>query len=610
MTNELITVLILLLACMVLFIANKPRMDVVALLMLMALPLTGILTVDETMAGFSDANVILIALLFVIGEGLVRTGIALQMGDVLLARSGKSETRLIIYLMLTVAGLGAFMSSTGVVAIFIPVVLGVAARIKVPPGRLLMPLSFAGLISGMLTLVATPPNLILDSALERGGHERLSFFSFTPIGLAVLAAGTVYMLFARNWIQRSSDEDPANQPPQRGIKQFIQEYRLADTGCSLRIRKSSPLIGRTLKQSELRSRYAINVVAIQRRTRFQLELVNPTAQTEIKADDLLMVDLSKAEPLSKETLKEIGAKAIDLRGNYFTDQSREVGMAEILVPPDSDLIGKTLYDIRFRSRHGLTVIGIRRQGEIINHDVHAVKLRLGDVLLVIGPWASIRRLQLKHKNFVVLTLPAESELAAPSLKQAPFAILSIIIMVVLMVTGIVPNVLAALIACLFMGATGCLTMNSAYKSIHWQSLIVIVGMMPFAVALQKTGGVQIAVEGFLSVFRDAPPRALLAGLFALTSFIGVFISNTATAVLMAPIALSIAAQIGASPVPFAITVAMAASSAFMAPISSPVNMLVYTPGNYRFTDFLRVGVPFTLLVLIITIVLVPVLFPF
>lgn len=610
MTNELITVLILLLACMVLFIANKPRMDVVALLMLMALPLTGILTVDETMAGFSDANVILIALLFVIGEGLVRTGIALQMGDVLLARSGKSETRLIIYLMLTVAGLGAFMSSTGVVAIFIPVVLGVAARIKVPPGRLLMPLSFAGLISGMLTLVATPPNLILDSALERGGHERLSFFSFTPIGLAVLAAGTVYMLFARNWIQRSSDEDPANQPPQRGIKQFIQEYRLADTGCSLRIRKSSPLIGRTLKQSELRSRYAINVVAIQRRTRFQLELVNPTAQTEIKADDLLMVDLSKAEPLSKETLKEIGAKAIDLRGNYFTDQSREVGMAEILVPPDSDLIGKTLYDIRFRSRHGLTVIGIRRHGEIINHDVHAVKLRLGDVLLVIGPWASIRRLQLKHKNFVVLTLPAESELAAPSLKQAPFAILSIIIMVVLMVTGIVPNVLAALIACLFMGATGCLTMNSAYKSIHWQSLIVIVGMMPFAVALQKTGGVQIAVEGFLSVFRDAPPRALLAGLFALTSFIGVFISNTATAVLMAPIALSIAAQIGASPVPFAITVAMAASSAFMAPISSPVNMLVYTPGNYRFTDFLRVGVPFTLLVLIITIVLVPVLFPF
>lgn len=610
MTNELITVLILLLACMVLFIANKPRMDVVALLMLMALPLTGILTVDETMAGFSDANVILIALLFVIGEGLVRTGIALQMGDVLLARSGKSETRLIIYLMLTVAGLGAFMSSTGVVAIFIPVVLGVAARIKVPPGRLLMPLSFAGLISGMLTLVATPPNLILDSALERGGHERLSFFSFTPIGLAVLAAGTVYMLFARNWIQRSSDEDPANQPPQRGIKQFIQEYRLADTGCSLRIRKSSPLIGRTLKQSELRSRYAINVVAIQRRTRFQLELVNPTAQTEIKADDLLMVDLSKAEPLSKETLKEIGAKAIDLRGNYFTDQSREVGMAEILVPPDSDLIGKTLYDIRFRSRHGLTVIGIRRQGEIINHDVHAVKLRLGDVLLVIGPWASIRRLQLKHKNFVVLTLPAESELAAPSLKQAPFAILSIIIMVVLMVTGIVPNVLAALIACLFMGATGCLTMNSAYKSIHWQSLIVIVGMMPFAVALQKTGGVQIAVEGFLSVFRDTPPRALLAGLFALTSFIGVFISNTATAVLMAPIALSIAAQIGASPVPFAITVAMAASSAFMAPISSPVNMLVYTPGNYRFTDFLRVGVPFTLLVLIITIVLVPVLFPF
>jgi di/tricarboxylate transporter len=237
------------------------------------------------------------------------------------------------------------------------------------------------------------------------------------------------------------------------------------------------------------------------------------------------------------------------------------------------------------------------------------KLRLGDILLVIGPWKAIRELQTQVHDFVVLRLPAEVDRVAPALSQAPYALLSLLVVIVLMITGVVPNVLAALIGCLLMGLFRCLDLKSAYKAIHWQILILIVGMMPFALALQKTGGIELAVEGLMRLFGNSEPRVLLAVLFGLTALVGLFISNTATAVLMAPVALSVAHHLNASPYPFAMIVALASSAAFMTPISSPVNTLVLGPGQYRFGDFVKVGVPFTLLVLLISVSLVPWLFP-
>ncbi|RYD40732.1 MAG: TRAP transporter large permease subunit, partial [Verrucomicrobiaceae bacterium] len=300
---------------------------------------------------------------------------------------------------------------------------------------------------------------------------------------------------------------------------------------------------------------------------------------------------------------------LPLRGRYFTDRSRDIGMAEVLLPPDSDLVGRTIIEATFRTRFRLNVIGLRRGREAFKGAIAEEKLRAGDTLLAIGRWKHIGNLQKHTHDFVVLTLPVEIDEVAPAASKAPFALASLAIMVVLMVTGWVPNVIAALLACLLLGASRCLTLDAAYRAIQWPSLILIVGMMPFSAALQKTGGVDLAVQGLLQVFGNSEPRLLLAALFAMTSIIGLFVSNTATAVLMAPIALTAAQVLGVSPHPFAMTVALASSAAFMTPVSSPVNTLVMVPGKYRFGDFVKIGVPFTILVMILTVLLVPWLIP-
>ena len=280
-----------------------------------------------------------------------------------------------------------------------------------------------------------------------------------------------------------------------------------------------------------------------------------------------------------------------------------------MLPPHSNLAGKTIQELTFRSQRKLNVIGLRRQLIAFSDTFINEPLQIGDTLLVAGNWSDIRRLQGDSRDFVVLSLPAEVDDVAPALSQAPHAIASLAIMILLMVTGVVPNVLAALIGCLLMGLFRCVDMNSAYRSIHWQSLILIVGMLPFALALQKTGGINLVVQGLLTLLGDAGPRAILATLFVTTALTGLFISNTATAVLMAPVAIASAQAMQASPYPFAMTVAIAASTAFMTPISSPVNTLVLGPGNYRFMDFVRIGVPFAVVVMLITVLLVPWLFP-
>jgi di/tricarboxylate transporter len=611
MNPSLLIVLSILAAAVALFTINKPRMDVVALLVIVLLPLTGILTVPETLAGFSDANVVLIALLFVIGEGLVRTGVAYQVGDLIIHHAGKSESRLIVLLMLAVAGLGSVMSSTGVVAIFIPVVLSIGGRLGIPMSRLMMPLSFAGLISGMLTLVATPPNMVVDSALRQDGQAGFRFFSFTPIGCIILAAGVIYMLFARRWLNSAPTPRKHTSRSRRSLIDLVREYDLSGREYRMRVLPHSPLIGKALKDIQPRRKHRANVVAIERSGKLQKNIINPTAHTELLAGDILFVDVPTPDPEEAAAIsEEFGLAPLPLKGGYFTDQSREVGMVEVIIPPGSGLIGKSIVEAEFRSEYQLHVIGLRSGSTSLQDQIMERKLKAGDMLLLIGPWKAIRKIQADSPDLLVLTLPTEIDEVVPASRQAPLALASLLVMVALMVSGLVPNVLAALIGCLLMGLFRCIDMSSAYRSIHWQSLILIVGVMPFATALQKTGGIDLAVSGLIDVFGKAEPRVLLGSLFVFTAVIGLFISNTATAVLMAPIALSVAAHIGASPYPFAMTVALAASAAFMTPISSPVNTLVLGPGQYRFGDFVRVGVPFTIIVLLISVLVVPLLFPF
>lgn len=610
MNGELIWVLSLLVIAVVLFATGKVRMDAIALMVIVAFVLSGTLTLNEAFSGFSDPNVILIAALFIIGDGLVRTGVATKMGAWLVSVAGNSETKMLIYLMLTVAGLGAFMSSTGVVAIFIPVVLSVSARMNTSPSRLMMPLSFAGLISGMMTLVATPPNLVVNSELLREGLHGFSFFSVTPIGLVVLILGIVYMLAVRFMLKTDNGDSARDGRKRSTFRDLIREYHLTGRARRLAIRPGSPMIGQRLDDLKLRERYCANVIGVERWRRFRRVIVNVNGVSEFRARDVLLIDMSASDVDLRQFCGEQMLEPMVLRGEYFADQALDVGMAEVALIPDSEMIGKTVREIAFRTRFGLNIVGMKRDGKAMDGSVVDEPLQLGDILLVVGNWRQIALLAKRGRDFVVLNMPVEVDDASPAHSQAPHAIFCLVLMVALMLTDEIPNPIAAIIACLLMGKFRCINAESAYKAIHWPSIILIVGMMPFALALQKTGGVDLVVKGLMDVAGGEGPYLMLGCLFMMCAAIGLFISNTATAVLMAPIALAAAKSMGVSPYPFAMVVAMAASAAFMTPVSSPVNTLVLGPGKYSFSDFVKIGVPFTILVMVVCVLLIPVLFPF
>ncbi|HCI6161361.1 TPA: SLC13 family permease [Klebsiella pneumoniae] len=610
MNGELIWVLSLLAIAVVLFATGKVRMDAIALMVIVAFVLSGTLTLNEAFSGFSDPNVILIAALFIIGDGLVRTGVATKMGAWLVSVAGNSETKMLIYLMLTVAGLGAFMSSTGVVAIFIPVVLSVSARMNTSPSRLMMPLSFAGLISGMMTLVATPPNLVVNSELLREGLHGFSFFSVTPIGLVVLILGIVYILAVRFMLKTDNGDSARDGRKRSTFRDLIREYHLTGRARRLAIRPGSPMIGQRLDDLKLRERYCANVIGVERWRRFRRVIVNVNGVSEFRARDVLLIDMSASDVDLRQFCGEQMLEPMVLRGEYFADQALDVGMAEVALIPDSEMMGKTVREIAFRTRFGLNIVGMKRDGKAMDGSVVDEPLQLGDILLVVGNWRQIALLAKRGRDFVVLNMPVEVDDASPAHSQAPHAIFCLVLMVALMLTDEIPNPIAAIIACLLMGKFRCINAESAYKAIHWPSIILIVGMMPFALALQKTGGVDLVVKGLMDVAGGEGPYLMLGCLFVMCAAIGLFISNTATAVLMAPIALAAAKSMGVSPYPFAMVVAMAASAAFMTPVSSPVNTLVLGPGKYSFSDFVKIGVPFTILVMVVCVLLIPVLFPF
>ena len=607
MTPDALFVFGLLAVTVILFASDRLRPDVVALLVILALSMGGPLTPSEAVAGFGDPLVLLIAGLFVVGEGLVRTGIAYQVGAWLARLAGTSEIRLLVLLMLAVAGLGAFMSSVGVVAIFIPVVLGITARLGIGPGRLMMPLAFAALISGMLTLIATPPNLVVNDALRTAGLQPFGFFSITPIGLLVLVLGIVYMMTLGRRLLPATPPQTGTAGRRQSLQELAESYNLTGQLHRLRLDLDSPLFGQTVAQAQLRTHYGVTIVGIGREERFS-ETVSPAlANTEFHhADSLYVVGpdeaittLCRAERLSRLLITESQQRGL----------VNELGLVEVMLPPDSELIGQTLQQAAFRSRHDLSVLGIRRNRQPLPGNLSEEKLAFGDILLIAGTWKLIYRLQNDQKDFLVLSLPAELSEVAPTYRQAPFALTILLAMVLVMTFGLLPNVVAVLLAALMMGLFRCLRMKDAYRSINWPSLVVIAGMLPLAKALEQTGGMTLIADGLVAGLGGFGPRVLLAGVFLLAALVGLFISNTATAVLIAPVAIVAAQKLGVSPYPFAMTVAIASSAAFVTPVSTPGNTMVQAPGGYRFNDFVRVGLPLLLLVMVLTLLVVPLVLP-
>ena len=602
MTSETLFVFILLAITIILFAGELLSLEVVAVLVVLALMLSRVLSPAEALSGFGDPLVLLITGLFVIAEGLFRTGVVYRISNWVMEVAGTSQTRLLVVLMLVVAVLSGFMENIGTVAIFIPVAINLADKANIGPARLLMPVSIASLLGGMLTLIGSPPNLVVAAELIRNHLTPFRFFDYTPVGLLILVVGIGYMAIW-GWKLLPQNTDSQEEPKTRwSIWELIDAYELTGQFHCLHIERNSGLINQTIERAMVGSRYGVTIAGLERKG----HVISVTPQTELRLGDRIFAVgseervkvLSQSENLSLLILGEKQKKLVP----------RELGLVEVLVPPRSRLIGSTLCEIHFRELYGLSVLGILRLGEPLKPDLIDVPLALGDSMLMAGGWQQIGLLQTERDDFLVLTIPHEMSEVAPRRAKVWWALAIFSGMLALMIFDLVPNVAAVLLAALAMILTGCLSLKDVYTSVNWQSVVVIASMLPMAKALDKTGGVNLIVHQ-VAALGQLGPHSLMFGLFVITTGLSQFMSNTATAVLLAPIALSSAKMLGVSPYPLLMTVAIAASTAFATPVASPTNTLVLGPGGYRFIDFLKVGLPLIVLSMLITLLVVPVIFP-
>ena len=607
MTPEMLLVFGVVTMAGLMLVTGKVRVDVVALLVVLALVLTGTLTASEAFAGFGEPVVIMVAGLLVISAMLTRTGVAHHIGNWLVRHGRSGEIRMLLLLTLVVALLGCFMSNTAVVAIFIPVVLSVANSTNLNASRLLMPLAYAAIVSGMITLIATTSNLVVSAELIRSGFEPLGFFSFTPIGLTVLVVFVIYMVVAGRHML-PGERMRAPQTDARSVRDLLAEFELPGTSSRLKVPAGSKLVGQTLAESGIGRDYDVRVIMIERPGPLGSGIMTaPPADREIRSGDVLAVrgtDEAIEKLRSAHKLWPLDVSDVD-RARW----AQETGFAKVLIHPESRLVGNSLRKIGLHTSYGVQVLGLRRKQMIVPEFLDK-NLKSGDAMLVVGPWSRIRRLQSELHDFVVLVLPAEIEQVASSWQRAPAAIAILLLMVILSAFKIVPTAIAVVICALLAVAARCLTMEQAYKAVHWSTVVLIAGMISIAQAITKTGAIELIVGKLVSSIGSAGPHAMLAVLFILTTLLGMVLSGTTAAILLAPIAVRAAAELGVSPHAFAITVAIAASAGFVMPVSSPAVMLVVGPGKYRLRDFFKVGFPLLILTALATILLAPLLFPF
>lgn len=620
-------VLLILIVAVVLFVTEWLRVDVVALGVVVALMLTGSLSTAEALAGFSNSAVLTIAALFIVGGAVMQTGLAGMIGRRVLQVAGTGQMRLTIILMIAVALMSSFMSDTGTVAVLLPAVVILARSAKIPPSKLLIPLAYGSLLGGASTLIGTPPNIIVSDLLRENGLQPFSFFSYTPIGLILIVLGLGYVAFLGRRLLPDRRVEVDTQP-YKTPEELVDLYRLPDNLYRLRIRRASPLIGETLVSAQLGQRYGVTVLDILRREepRPVLQLVwgrqreterpsptyisiTPQPETKLELDDVLLVQ-GEADTITQMAARwNLGVRPAREDEDAQGLLNEEVGVAEVLIPPRSSMVGKTLVEARFGSVYKLTVLGLTGPGTKGKLDIKNTPLRFGDILLVQGPWKQIAELKRQRQDFVVMGQP-EAMMGAPNRPKAAIALAILLGMVVILVVDLLPIATASLLAALLMVLTGCLTMDDAYRAIDWKSIVLVAGMLPMSTALEKVGLVDVAARGLVDTLGQIDALAVLAGLFLLTSLFTQVLSNTATTVVVAPVALAAANNLGVTPHAFLMAVALAASMAFATPVASPVNTLVMGAGDYRFGDYIKVGVPLILIALVTAVLLLPVLFPF
>ncbi|MFQ5855735.1 MAG: SLC13 family permease [Anaerolineae bacterium] len=773
-----ITVAILILA-VILFITERLRMDVVALLVLVALALTGLVTPAEALSGFSNPAVVTVWAVFILSGGLSRTGVANVVGRQVLRLAGQSEARLVVVIMLTAGVMSAFMNNVGVAALLLPVVMDISRRIGRPPSKLLMPLAFGALLGGLTTLIGTPPNILISDALRDSNLRAFQLFDYTPVGVAVMLAGVAFMtligryllpvrdlaressalgqtdvrefyhLRERLFVMRVPDDsvlagkalvdsrlgsalglnviailrddqtqlapDPYavlrpgdrllvegrlerltelqgrshlvvedgsldverlvsseinlarvalsprssllgqtlleldfrrhygvivlaiwrddvpkwtnldNTPLQvgdvllvqgpraqvealRDIPDFLvssaeqaEVYRLHERLMVVRVPRESTLVGKTLAESRLGDVFGLTVLGIVRQNPTHL---SPAVEERLQAGDMLLV---KGNPEDLLRLRALQDLEIDRQTppDLRKLESERIGLAEVVLSPHTTLVGKTLRQLHFREKYGLSVLAIWREGQAYRSNLRNMALRFGDALLLYGPREKLKVLG-SEPDFLVLTEEAQE---VPRLNKAPLAALVMGSVLLPVIIGWLPISIASVAGALLMVLTGCLTMEEAYRFIEWRAVFLIAGMLPLGIAMAQTGAARFLTEGMVAMIGGFGPLAVIAGLYALTTLATQVMPNAAVAVLLAPIALSTAGNMGVSPYTLMMAVALAASASFLSPVAHPANVLIMGPGGYRFSDYIKVGVPLTLVVLIATLLVLPIFWP-
>lgn len=610
----MITTLIILTLSAVCFAMGKVRSDLVALCALVALLLTGILTPQEALSGFSNSVVIMMVGLFVVGGAIVQTGLAKKASGKLMTLAGDSELGLFLLLMVVTAVIGAFVSNTGTVALMMPIVVSLAQKAKMRASRLLMPLAFASSMGGMLTLIGTPPNLVIQDALTENGFEPLRFFSFLPVGLVCITVGIVVLLPLSKRFLNGNKQRQGGDSRARGksLDDLMDEYRLTDNLAAFTVGAQSVANNKTLAQLDIHHRYGLTVLEVRRIKNAHASLMKEVVQrlagpdTKLLEGDIVYVSGDSAQ--AQRFASDMGLKKATEELAFY-----DIGIAEVVLMHNSRLCGNTLKEAGLRRMYNVNVLGVRRGDDYLNDNLADLTFRQGDILLIQGKWKNISRIAHMAEGIVVIGQPLEEASRVTLDYKAPIAALIMLAMIGMMVFDFIPiaPVTAVMIAGLLMVITGCIrSVEAAYKTINWESIVLIAAMLPMSVALEKTGASALVARLLADNLGQASPYALLAGIYFTTSFLTMFISNTATAVLMSPIAIASAAAIGVSPYPLLFAVTLGASMCFASPFSTPPNALVMQAGGYTFIDYIKVGLPLQIIMGLVMIVVLPLLFPF
>ncbi len=614
--------LIILLVTSALFLWGKLRSDLVALMALLALSISGILTPEESISGFANPIVLMLAGLFIISGAITQTGLAKTLTTKLLQTAGDSELKLFIITMIVAALLGSFMSNAGTATLLLPIVFGMTREANFSARRFLMPMAFASSMGGMMTLIGTPPVLIVNNVLIENGYPELGFFTVFPIGLVLLISGLFFLwssskILMRNEKKRSSGFGEAKSPTE-----LIREYQLADNLFRIKMNSNSPMVGFKLKDLNITQIYNISIIEIRRISQgsgiFLKSIQHKLAEADsiLNGDDVIYVtggfnDIKRFADENNLTLLESSHAEIGKKTAIQEMKFDDIGIAEAVVLSSSKLVNKQVKDSGFRNRYGVNILGIKRKSEYLLNKVQFEKIQSGDSLLIQGTWTNIDELDNEESDLVVVGKPAEEASKVTIEHKATTAAIILIAMVASILLKVLEPVLAISTAAVLMILTGCFrNIEAAYNTIRWQTIFFFAAMIPMATAMDKTGSFSLITEVLIDTFDGFGPHVLLAAFYFAALLVTTFVSNATSVILFAPIAIQTAQEMNISPYPFLFAVATASVMCLASPYSSPPNSIVMSPGGYSFGDYIKVGLPLQLIYMIIMVFFLPLVYPF